>query len=239
MQLARVGSITKVETEVSISRRGKGFEVTTKRGKRYLSKTVILATGICDEHPNISNLENLRELDLLKYCSICDGYELREKPVAVLAKDDAGLQKALFISHWTRNLKILIPRNFQLSSQREKEIQVRGIDVVHYDRLKILPKNGRGRGVAILINGKKEFFCQAAHIELGCKVNDSAFRKLRSLKRTQAGFIITTTEQRTSVPGLFAIGDCVNLLGQVNVAAGQAAVAATTVHNDLMESKWS
>ncbi|MBI3542811.1 MAG: NAD(P)/FAD-dependent oxidoreductase, partial [Deltaproteobacteria bacterium] len=48
------------------------------------------------------------------------------------------------------------------------------------------------------------------------------------------GFLVTTTEQRTSVGGLFAVGDCVNLLGQISVAAGQAAVAATTIHNDLL-----
>jgi thioredoxin reductase len=41
-----------------------------------------------------------------------------------------------------------------------------------------------------------------------------------------------TMERRTAIPGFFAVGVCVKLLGQISVAAGQAAVAATTIHND-------
>jgi thioredoxin reductase (NADPH) len=45
--------------------------------------------------------------------------------------------------------------------------------------------------------------------------------------------LLTDEHQRTSVPGLFAVGDVVKGLNQISVAAGQAAVAATTIHNTL------
>ena len=76
---------------------------------------------------------------------------------------------------------------------------------------------------------------EAAYVELGCTVNDSAWGHLRGLRRSPDGFLNTTMEQRTNIPGLFAVGDCVNLLGQISVAAGQAAVAATIIHNDLLD----
>jgi len=51
---------------------------------------------------------------------------------------------------------------------------------------------------------------RAAYVELGCRVTDSAYVHLKELNRTREGYITTTTEQRTSIPGLFAVGDCLN-----------------------------
>jgi thioredoxin reductase (NADPH) len=45
--------------------------------------------------------------------------------------------------------------------------------------------------------------------------------------------LIVDDHQRTSVPGVYAIGDVVQGLNQIAVAAGQAAIAATTIHNTL------
>jgi thioredoxin reductase (NADPH) len=47
------------------------------------------------------------------------------------------------------------------------------------------------------------------------------------------GEIIVNRHMQTSVPGLFAAGDCVSGLHQISVATGQAAVAATAIHNYL------
>ena len=47
------------------------------------------------------------------------------------------------------------------------------------------------------------------------------------------GKLLVDDHQRTSVPGLFAVGDVAAGLNQISVAAGQAAVAATAIHNSL------
>jgi thioredoxin reductase (NADPH) len=47
--------------------------------------------------------------------------------------------------------------------------------------------------------------------------------------------LVTDTRQRTSIPGLYAAGDVVDALNQVNVAIGHAAIAATDIHNYLRE----
>jgi thioredoxin reductase (NADPH) len=53
-------------------------------------------------------------------------------------------------------------------------------------------------------------------------------------RRTGTGFLLTDKDQRTSVPGLYAAGDCVQGLAQISVAAGQAAVAASAIHLELL-----
>ncbi len=200
---------------------------------------MILATGIHDVHPKVDNLIDLRRRGLLKYCSICDGYEVRDRPVAVLAQDDFGIQKALFIGHWTPHIRIYVPKDMKLAPQRVREIRALGAKVIRCDTLTMEPiesSTGGSPGLCVRADGRKPFACSVAYVELGSRVNDSAFKGLKKLRRSKEGFLITTTEQRTSIPGLFAVGACVNLLGQVSVAAGQAAVAATTIHNDLLEA---
>jgi thioredoxin reductase (NADPH) len=169
----------------------------------------------------------------LKYCSICDGFEVREKPVVVLARDDFGIQKALFLACWTKNARILVPKDFRPAPQRIREIREAGMRLLPTEKFSFEPC-ADGKAILVRADKRKPFVCSVAYVELGCQVNDDAFRDLRGLRRAKSGFLITTQEQRTSIPGLFAVGDCVNLLGQISVAAGQAAVAATTIHNDLL-----
>jgi thioredoxin reductase (NADPH) len=212
------------------------FRIELGKGRSLRARKVILATGICDVEPKLENLAELREKGLLRYCSICDGYEYRGKPIAVLAQDDFGVQKGLFIAHWTKDIRFVLPDTLQLAPKRVQEIEAIQAKV---SRCRVLRVSARGPseedGIDLRLDERDPIPVRVAYVELGCAVNDSAFAHLEELKRTQDGFLITTTEQRTSIPGLFAVGDCVNLLGQISVAAGQAAVAATTVHNDLLQ----
>jgi thioredoxin reductase (NADPH) len=212
-----------------------GFRIELGRKRFLRSKTVVLATGLIDEEPKLENLQELREKGLLRYCSICDGYEYRNEPIAILAQDDAGIQKGLFIAHWSKDIRFILPETLRLAPQRVQELEA-----IHakLSRCRVLKVHARGQddrdGIDLYLDERDPVYARAAYVELGCRVNDSAYAHLPQLKRTKEGFITTTTEQRTSIPGLFAVGDCVNLLGQISVAAGQAAVAATTIHNDLL-----
>jgi thioredoxin reductase (NADPH) len=176
----------------------------------------------------------MRRLGLLRYCSICDGFEVRDLPVAVIADGPAGLAKAEFIVNWTKKIRVLLPPHFKVSPKRETELKKKGVRLISCPRGFTLEPCENKKSVRVKVGGRKEFVCSVVYVELGCEVNSSAFKHLNKLRKTKEGFLITTQEQRTSLPGLFAVGDCVNLLGQVSVAAGQAAVAATTIHNDLL-----
>jgi thioredoxin reductase (NADPH) len=236
-QLDQVGGLARNESEARVHPVRGGFEVRGASGVVTRARKVVLATGIEDAQPELENLAELRALGLLKYCSICDGYEIREQPIAVLARDDFGIQKALFLACWTRDIRVLVPPSLRLAPQRVREIREARARVMRCTRLRLRPAKGLGGGVWVRADRHRPFLASVAYVELGCRVRDEAFAHLRKLRRTRDGFLVTTTEQRTSVPGLFAVGDCVNLLGQVSVAAGQAAVAATTLHNDLLEGK--
>jgi thioredoxin reductase (NADPH) len=91
----------------------------------------------------------------------------------------------------------------------------------------------RGGKLAVHLRNGDALRVGVAYVALGTTIDHSATRHLHGLKRTKAGFVIASSHQETSIPGLYAVGDCVNSLSQVSVAVGHAAIAATRVHHDL------
>lgn len=219
--------------EAKVHRYKQGFKIDVC-GNTLTAKKVILATGIEDIQPEIQNVDGLRKAGLLRYCPVCDAYDYRSVPITVLAQDDYGIQKALFMSRFTQRLKILVPEEMRVATIRLKEIREARATLIH-GQLEAIEPATQTQGIWIQVRGLRPFHSKVAYVELGCTVRDTAYKHLKKLFRTKEGFLTTTTEQRTQIPGLFAVGDCVNLLGQISVAAGQAAVAATTIHNDLYD----
>ncbi len=226
--------VDKISCLGEVKRYRDGFQVLLDEKQKLTAKKVILATGIDDVHPTLENVFELRALGLLRYCSICDAYEYQGCPVIALAKDDSGVQKALFIRQWTKDICLVIPKDLNLAPQRIRQLRSVRAKVVRTDVFELEPSR-KPPGVWLHVPGKRPIYGRVAYVELGCQVKDTAFGSIKNLRKSKDGFLIATSEQRLSVPGLFAVGDCVNLLGQISVAAGQAAVAATTIHNDLLD----
>jgi thioredoxin reductase (NADPH) len=210
-----------------------GFELELDEGGRLRARKLILATGMRDVQPELENLAELRQAGLLRYCSICDAYEYRGQPIAVLAADDAGLQKALFLRHWTRDLRLIVPERMTIGSRRMAQLRAARIRVSACRALRAEAARG-GRGLWLALDERAPIQVRAAYVELGCTVPDRAFHRIRGIRKAAPGHLVCSSEQRTTVPGLYGVGDCVNVLGQISVAAGQAAVAATAIHNELL-----
>jgi thioredoxin reductase (NADPH) len=88
-----------------------------------------------------------------------------------------------------------------------------------------------GKIAVSLSDGTTEMF-DVVYPVLGCEVRSELGRKLGA-RHNDVGCLEVDACQRTSVPGLYAIGDAVSDLHQIAVATGHAAVAATHIHNDL------
>ena len=216
-----------------VKKHGHGFEVSVD-GAVIKARKIILATGIEDGQPEIPNLNDLRVRGLLRYCSICDGFDFRDQVITVLAHNDAGIQKALFLRHFSKKIHIVLPEEMNVAPIRIKELR-EGRIKLHRGKVVALGPSASPKGIFTALSGGKTLWSRVVYPMLGCVVRDSSFQNMRGLSRTKAGFLIITTEQRLSVPGMFGVGDCVNQVGQIAIAAGQAAVAATTIHNDLYD----
>jgi thioredoxin reductase (NADPH) len=219
-----------VPGEAKVSRRGKHFLVEVGE-RRLRAAKVILATGIEDVQPPFPNAVELCERGLLGYCPICDGFDHSGEKVALLVRDEHGLDKIPFLAKFSPNLHVVCLEPGLKLPPRCRRVADR-LRVRVY-RSEVTALVGRRRHLEVRFRGRAPLRVSLAYVALGARVRDEAFRGIRGLKRTKEGYLQVSYHQETTVPGLFAVGDCVNALAQVNVAAGQAAVAATRVHNDL------
>jgi len=224
----------KVETEyvTKLERDDKSglFTATWGSGCRT-ARTVLLATGVTNRRPPMD--EELHDdalaRGLIRYCPICDGYEVTDKKVGVIGSDSHGVAEAVFIRSYTADITLIAPdKAMRLKPDDQKKLKDAGIDCV----------DGPAQAVAF----SSEFI--VVDTAEGHHTFDSVYPALGSDTHTQLGEMVGAKlapdgcflcdeHQRTSAPGLYAAGDVVHGLDQISHAMGEGGVAATTVRNDL------
>lgn len=222
----------RIEGRARVKRLRRGFEV--RSGNSCVrAPLVILATGMRDFEPNLDNLGDLCAKSVLAYCPICDGYDHSGEEIGVLIRDGEGFHHARFIQGFSKKVTVIVAEELKLAPAHKAFIKRSGVRYFKQPLKKISYDPRRG-GAQVYLKGKTSpVFLNLIYVAMGSRANLEPVRGLRGLRKTKGGFLITDSHQRTSIPGLFAVGDCVNALSQVSVAIGHAAIAATCAHNDL------
>ena len=195
------------------------------------ARSVLLATGVTNRRPPMDEELHDEALSrgLVRYCPICDGYEVTDKRVGVIGSDSHGVAEAIFIRSYTADVTLIAPDTaLQLKPEDSKKLKDAGIECV----------DGPAQAVAIDKN------CIVVDTAAGHYVFDSIYPALGSDTHTQLAEMVgadlssdacikVDSHQRTSVDGLYAAGDVVIGLDQISHAMGEGGVAATTIRNDL------
>ena len=211
-------------------RAGDGFHLHLDDGGVVAARRVVLALGVVDQLPEI---EGLRERwgHGVFHCPYCHGWEMRDLPLAVLGNGADGVRMARLATGWTRDLvlctngpatfgdeeRALLDRNgIAVREERIARVQGegKGVSGVAFDGGGVLPR----AGVLVRPPFRQRSDLPAA---LGCAL-------------TEQGVIRTDEDGRTSVPGVFAVGDCASLMQQVAVGVGQATRTAIVLNNELL-----
>ncbi|GAA4717814.1 NAD(P)/FAD-dependent oxidoreductase [Sphingomonas lutea] len=195
------------------------------------ARTVLLATGVTNRKPPMDEELHDEALakGLIRYCPICDGYEVTDKKVGVIGSGSHGVAEALFIRSYTADVTLIAP---------DKAMKVKTEDREKLDAAGIVCVDGPAQAAAI----SNEFI--VVDTAEGHHTFDSVYPALGSDTHTQLGEMVGAKlaedgcflcddHQRTSVAGLYAAGDVVHGLDQISHAMGEGGVAATTIRNDL------
>jgi thioredoxin reductase (NADPH) len=202
------------------------------------ARSVLLATGVTNRRPPMDEELHDEALarGLVRYCPICDGYEVTDKKVGVIGSDSHGVAEALFMRSYTTDVTLIAPdKALRLKPEDFRRLKDAGIECV----------DGPAQAVAIPDG------CIVVDTAEGHYTFDTIYPALGSDTHTQlaemAGAALSNdscikvdSHQRTNVPGLYAAGDVVIGLDQISHAMGEGGVAATTIRNDLCEqqSRW-
>ena len=199
------------------------------------ARTVLLGTGVINRRPQMDEGLHDQALarGLIRYCPICDAYEVTDKMVGVIGSGDHGVAEALFLRGYTRDVALVAP-----GKRLDVSAEVRG----QLEEVGIVTIDGPAEAVAIAED------CITVHTAEGHHTFDTVYPALGPDTNTQLGEQVgarlgddgcvgVDAHQRTSCPGLYAAGDVVIGLDQISHAMGQGGVAACTIRNDLAKQR--
>ena len=210
----------------------RGFQATVEAegGARTLrARRVLLATGSVDVEPALPDLPDAVRRGLVRYCPICDGFEVRGERVAVLGHGARGLGEASFLARtYSRDVTLLtLGEPMVLDEDARKTLRQHDIKVVEAPIEALVIEEER---IGAIRAGGVEHRFDTLYSALGLRVRNALALALGA-EHDEGGALVVDDHNRTSVPGLYAAGDLVRGLNQVVVAMGHAAIAATDIHN--------
>jgi len=233
-QAARFGACREERLVTRIEPKKTGFAVHVEGGE-YPARAVLLATGVVNNRPDIPvDVHNAAlARGLLRYCPICDGYEVTDKKVGVIGTGTHGMREALFLRGYTRDVSLVAP-----GAEHDLDAECRAA----LDEAGVARIDGPCGGYAIegarfafdTAEGRMAF--DSVYPALGSRIR-SDLAVAAGARASADGCLEVDDHQRTSIPGLFAAGDVVKGLDQISHAMGEAGVAATTIRNMLNEQR--
>jgi thioredoxin reductase (NADPH) len=192
---------------------------------------VILATGVVENEPNLPHCEQAVKRGLIRICPICDGYETVGKAVGVLGNSDHAASEALFIRTYSDDVTlVLVGEDPDLPEPRRRALAEAGIEVLRTPIDQVRLEHGAVSALCLEGGGERRF--DTLYSAFGV-TPQNALADQAGARHDEQGRLFTGDHQETSVEGLFAAGDLVRGLNQIAVATGEAALAATAIHNRL------
>jgi thioredoxin reductase (NADPH) len=197
---------------------------------------VLLATGVANRRPPIDEQlhDDALSRGLIRYCPICDGYEVTDKSVGVIGDDSHGVAEAVFLRGFTEDITLIAPdAAHDLADADRARLEQYGIKTV----------DGPCSAVAahedciVVDTADGHYTFDSVYPALGSDTHTELAEQVGAELSGDSGCILVDSHQRTSVPGLYAAGDVVLGLDQISHAMGEGGVAATTIRNDLARER--
>jgi thioredoxin reductase (NADPH) len=195
------------------------------------ARSVLLATGVSNRRPPMDEKlhDEALERGLIRYCPICDGYEVTDKKLGVLGSGHHGVAEAVFLRGYTADVTLIAP---------DKAMKVSEVDRLALEAAGIETVDGPAEAVAIsdgcitVDTAEGHFTFESVYPALGSDVH-CQLAEMVGARMGDDGCVGVDAHMRTSVEGVYAAGDLVIGLDQISSAMGQGGIAATTIRNDL------
>ena len=241
-QAENVGARIEFDLMTSIDTENWPFNVITDSGKEIIAETIIIATGAQARWLGLESEEKYNGKGV-SACATCDGFFFKNKNVAVIGGGNTAVEEALYLSNLCKKVTLIHRRN---ELRAEKILQSRLINKSNVEILwekKVEEFLGDGLGVnGLKLSSTKdssssEIEVDGVFVAIGHDPSTAVFKD--KIKLDKDNYVITDKGgTNTSVPGIFAAGDCVDkIYRQAVTAAGMGCMAALDAEKWLAEKK--
>ncbi|ABR35455.1 thioredoxin-disulfide reductase [Clostridium beijerinckii] len=215
--------------------------ITTKKGKQFLAKAIIIACGSEPRSLNISGEKRLKG-NGVAYCATCDAEFFEGEHVVVVGSGDQAIEEGLYITKFARKVTVIVLHDEGILDcnkvSSERALNNEKIEFIWNSTIEEVLGTENVEGVKIknLKTGNiEEVNCQGVFFFVGM-VPSTNFLKNSGLEVDSRGYISANELMETSFEGVYAIGDNrVKYLRQVVSAAGDGATAAVAAERYIEE----
>jgi thioredoxin reductase len=187
---------------IGAERAGDAFVVTLDDGTAVRTTTLVLAHGLRYDPPALPGIEPLWGTSVF-HCAFCDGWEVRDRPLAFHGSGPAAARSALVLASWSNDVLLCTDGPARLGPARTA-LEAAGVRIREEPITALTGPDGQLREIefasgpserreALFVNTRRDQPNDLA-AQLGCELTD-------------AGTIVADVDGRTSVPGVYAAGD--------------------------------
>src|SRR4051794_29290038 len=206
------------------------FEVETDAGRKFLSRKLLLATGVRDVLPSIDGAERYYGRGVF-HCPYCDGWEHRDRRLVAYGAGRAAVGLALSLQTWSSRVTACTDGKRVAPKDRDR-LGRNGI-ALRTERIARLDGSGEVLQRIVFESGPP-LECDALFFQTD-QVQRSHLPAMLGCESKGDNQIRTHDKQRTCIPGLFLAGDADGDVQFVIVAAAEGARAATAINRELQE----
>lgn len=206
------------------------FHVTLGDGQVVTSRKLLIATGVCDNVPEIDGIDAMYGRSVF-HCPYCDGWEVRDQPIAIYGRGARGLGLSLELTVWSRDLVLCTNGPSDIGDEGTARLERNGVKIREERMASLEGRDGileriifqagppLPRRAMFFTTG--QFQRSALAISLGCEINEK-------------GTVRTGKYESTHLAGLYVAGDASRAVQWVIVAAAEGAEAAFAINTDLI-----
>ncbi|MDU2239950.1 MAG: alkyl hydroperoxide reductase subunit F [Paenibacillus sp.] len=232
--------------DIMMSQRAKGLqkkdliEVELENGAVLKSKTVILSTGARWRNMNVPGEAEFKNKGVA-YCPHCDGPLFAGKRVAVVGGGNSGVEAAIDLAGVASHVTVLefMPELKADSVLQDRLNSLPNTTVIKNAQVKEVTGDSKVNGVTYIereSGEEKHLELEGVFVQIGLVPNTEWLEG--TLERTRMGEIIVDNRGATTLPGVFAAGDCTNsAYKQIIISMGSGATAALGAFDYLIRNQ--
>jgi thioredoxin reductase len=228
-------TIIKDVVEDVLKEENQQFKTTTLQGSVFFSRKIIFATGLKEDIPDIPGLNDVYGKSVFS-CPYCDGWEHNDQPLALIGNKKDLIHYIRLIFNWSRDLIVATNGPSILTVKEQNELREHDVRLIETPIKEVTSEDGFLKEI-VFTDG------ETIHRKAGFIVNTGAEQatmlpKKLGIKLNEKHAFITKEHGKTTVDGLFIIGDAAKRFAGLIGAASEGYETGVYMNKEFVEEDW-
>jgi thioredoxin reductase len=215
-----------------VARDGERFTATLETGESFDSRILLIATGLVDELPEFENFRDFYG-KTAHSCPYCDGWEVRGQALAVTGSDQASADLAIELLLWSKDVTFCTSGDLECDRKTRRRLEL--LEVPMNDKPVKALEGEDGKLTGLRFTDGSFLPCTALFFAPRQRQHSPLAEQLNCDLCREDNCIQCGEQTLTSVPGVYAAGNCSRGIQLVTAAVAEGMQAAFAINDFLLE----